>query len=92
MSQSLSEPSSNSETSSSAENAPFLTPVEKSLVVIFDWDNTLFATDYLKAQNLDFSAIFDSTTTLEQQAFYLKSQIEELEKVSCLIFYLILFN
>jgi hypothetical protein len=37
--------------------------------------------DYLKAQKIDFGSIFDGKRTLEEEAFYLKSQIEDLEKV-----------
>ena len=84
MSQRVSDPSTKSETSSSSGDEIILLPDEKSLVIIFDWDNTLFCTDYLKAQKLDFASIFDCKTSLEDQAFYLKSQIEDLEKV---IFY-----
>ncbi len=85
MSQSLTHTSTRSETSSCTDDEKTFSHTEKSLVIIFDWDNTLFCTDYLKAQKLNFVSIFESKTTLEEEAFYLKSQIEDLEKVCKLI-------
>lgn len=75
------ESSTKSETSSVTDDEKSYKLNEKSLVIIFDWDNTLFCTDYLKAQKIDFGSIFDGKRTLEEEAFYLKSQIEDLEKV-----------
>lgn len=92
MSLSLSDSSTRSETSSYSDDAKSFSNCDKSLVIIFDWDNTLFCTDYLKAQKLNFCSIFDSKTTLEEEAFYLKSQIENLEKVVLLFLIFFIFN
>ena len=89
MSFTQSESSTKSETSSVSGDEISSKLNEKSLVIIFDWDNTLFCTDYLKAQNIDFCSIFDGKRTLEEDAFYMKSQLEDLEKVK--LFFLI-FN
>ncbi len=52
-----------------------------STIAIFDWDNTLFCTDYLDMLQLDYKAIFSEQISVEQIGAYLRDEIQKLEEV-----------
>jgi hypothetical protein len=51
-------------------------------IVIFDWDNTLFCTDYLAGLKVDFKQLFSEEKSLEEFGFYLIHELQQLEQVS----------
>ena len=52
-----------------------------SKAVIFDWDNTLFCTDYFNMLQLDYKSIFSDKKSLEEEGTYLIYELQSLEEV-----------
>jgi hypothetical protein len=50
-------------------------------VVIFDWDNTLFCTDYLEMLKPNYESIFSGESSLEDLGCYLSEEMLTLENV-----------
>ena len=50
-------------------------------IVIFDWDNTLFFTQYLDMLKLDYKALFSDQKPLEDEGAYLIEEMRNLEEV-----------
>jgi hypothetical protein len=51
-------------------------------IALFDWDNTLFCTQYLDMLQLDYKNIFSEKKSLEEVGTYLIYEIQNLEEVS----------
>lgn len=51
-------------------------------VILFDWDNTLFCTDYLNTHKVDFKALFKESVSLESFGGFLSQEIRSLEQVT----------
>jgi hypothetical protein len=54
---------------------------EEHKVVILDWDNTLFCTQYLEMLQLDYKSIFSDEKSIDQVGTYLLYEIQSLEEV-----------
>ena len=50
-------------------------------IVIFDWDNTLFCTDYLEMHKPDYNSIFKGMSSLEELGYYINDELHYLENV-----------
>lgn len=51
-------------------------------VVLFDWDDTLFATKYLEIHDLNYTDIFSFSKSVEDFCGFLMNELKELENVS----------
>jgi hypothetical protein len=55
---------------------------EDITVTIFDWDNTLFCTQYLEILQVDIKKIFSNEKSLEDFGAYLNHEMQFLEEVN----------
>ena len=53
----------------------------QSKIAIFDWDNTLFCTDYFDMLQLDYKGIFSEKKSIEEVGSYLLHELQSLEEV-----------
>jgi len=54
---------------------------ENRKIAIFDWDNTLFCTEYFDMLKLDYKSIFAEKTSVEDVGAYLVYELRSLEEV-----------
>lgn len=62
------------------DQVSYFNPPSEHSVVIFDWDNTLFCTQYFEMLQLDFKAIFAEQMSLEDVGAYLLYELQVLEE------------
>lgn len=51
-------------------------------VAIFDWDNTLFCTEYLDLFKIDYKKLFQEQMSIDQIANFLGKDLETLQDVN----------
>ncbi len=55
--------------------------IEERRIALFDWDNTLFCTDYFNIFQLDYKELFSEKKSIEEVGAYLIHELRNLEEV-----------